>query len=169
MNRKRTTILSVIMILVMMGMMLLPTAMGNPVSVDAFTITINSGQSTSITATTDTTFEAALAGSTNELADSFDLTNVGNAAATVDAKFTTLRDATYGLNGSTYVIPGTAFAMTGVIANSYVALVATDTDTEITGSDVAADDVADVWKVRLIVPAGQEADSYSGTVQLTFS
>lgn len=169
MNRKRTTALSLFMILMMIGIMMLPASMASTGEPTAFTITINSGQSTTVTTNTSTTFDAALAGSTNEIADSFDLTNVGNAIATVDAKFTTSRSATFGLNGSSYVIPGTAFAMTEVTADSYVALVATDTDTEITGSEVAADAVADVWKVRLIVPSGQEADSYSGTVQLTFS
>lgn len=166
----RKMALSVFMILMMIGIMLLPGAMGVTTdSPSAFTITISSGQSTTVTTNTDTTFDAALPGSTNEIADSFDLTNVGNEVATVEAKFTTYRDATYGLDGSATIIPGTAFAMTEVVANSYIALAATDTGTAITGSNVAADAVADVWKVRLIVPAGQAAESYSGTVELTFA
>ena len=169
MNRKRTTALSVFMILMMIGMMLIPAAIASTDEPSAFTITISSGQSTTVTTNTDTTFDAALAGSTNELADSFDLTNVGNVAATVEAKFTTFRTTTYGLNGSTSVIPGTAFSMSEVVADSYVALAATDAGTAITGSNVAADAVADVWKVKLIVPAGQVAEAYSGTVELTFA
>lgn len=167
---KMKTVLSIFMVLILISMMIIPIVTADPTATpSAFTITIDSGQNTAITDTTSTTFSSALAGSTNEIADSFDLTNNGNAASTVDAKFTTLRDTTYGLNGSTYVIPGTAFSMSEVVANSYVALLATDADEEITGSNVAADAVADVWKVQLIVPAGQEADSYSGTVQLTFT
>lgn len=167
MNKKRTIVLSVLMILVMIGMMLIPAAIGE--STDPFTITVSSGQSTSITASTDTSFDGALPGATIEIADSIDLTNVGNEVATVNAKFTTFRSTTYGLNGTTSVIPGTSFSMSGVIADSYIALAATDSDTLITGSNIAADAVADVWKVQLILPAGTTAEAYSGTVELTFA
>lgn len=171
MIKKRKIAISAFMMLIMIGMMLIPVAMGDTTtdSPSPFTITINSGQSTTVTTNTDTTFDAALAGSTNELSDSFDLTNVGNVVATVSAKFTTFRDTTYGLNGSANVIPGTAFSMTEVVSNTYVALAATNDGTAISGSNVAADAVADVWKVKLIVPSGQAAESYSGTVELTFS
>ena len=169
MNKKRKMALSAFMILVMIGMLLVPTAMATTDEPSAFTITINSGQSTTVTTNTDTTFDAALAGSTNELADSFDLTNVGNVAATVEAKFTTYRDAVYGLNGSATIIPGTSFSMAET-SQSYVALLATDADQAMgAGNNVAADAAADQWKVRLIVPSGQAAESYSGTVQLTFA
>ena len=169
MDRKRTGTISALMMLIIIGAMLLPGAMGSTGSPTDFTITISSGQNTAVTTNTSTAFSAALAGSTNEIADSFDLTNVGNVESTVNAKFTTFRTTTYGLNGSTSVIPGTAFSMSEVVADSYVALAATDTGTPITGSNVAADAAVDVWKVKLIVPSGQVAEAYTGTIELTFA
>lgn len=170
MDTKRKATFLAFITLIIMGMVLLPAAMGDPTGTPTdFTITISSGQNTAVTTNTSTAFSAALAGSTNEIADSFDLTNVGNVESTVNAKFTTYRTTTYGLNGSTSVIPGTSFSMTEVVADSYISLAATDTGTAITGSNVAADAVADVWKVKLIVPSGQVAEAYSGTVELTFA
>lgn len=161
--------LSILTMLIMVGVML-PVAMSSTDSPDAFNITINSGQNTAVSVSTDTIFDAALAGSSNNsIADSFDLTNSGNVAATVNATFTTSVDGVYGLTNTTYVIGGNNFSL-AENSQSLVTLDNLATDTA-TGADnnVAADAVADQWKVELDVPAGQTAAIYSGTIQLTFA
>ena len=169
MDRTRT-FLSVSMVLLMIGMMLLPAAMA--ANVDPYTVEVSSGQSTTITATPDVTFGTLDPGtSDNTIPDSFQLTNVGNADATVNAKFTTFNatSSIYGLtNASLDAIGGANFSMelTGV---GYTDLKNTDTDTLIASSNVAADAVADVWNVQLDIPAGTPAAIYTGTVQLTFA
>jgi len=167
MNKKRTMVLSISMILIMIGMMLIPAAMAIE-NVDDFTITISSGQSISITTTDDTSFTEVKAGATTVIEPSFGLTNVGNEAGKIDAKFI-VNNSNYGLEGPTDNIPGTSFYMNSN-GQSYLALAATDTDTPFGAAyDVAADDVEDDWNVQIIVPAGQTAEAYVGTVQLTFA
>lgn len=170
MNRKRTTALSVLMILLMIGMMLLPAAMGDTTGSPAdFTITVSSGQSTTVTANTSTAFSATLPGITKEIEDSFDLTNAGNVIATVDAKFTTNNGTLYGLDSDEGGLGGANFSLAAV-GGTYTALLNTDVDQAMNADcNVAADNVADVWKAQLVVPAGQAAASYTGTVQLTFA
>jgi len=166
MNKKRTMILSISMILIMIGIMLVPAAMGD--NVDDFTITVSSGQSISITTTDNVSFTESLPGATVTITPSFGLTNVGNEAGKIDAKFI-VNNSNYGLEGPTDNIPGTSFAMRSN-AQSYLALAADDTDTPFGAAyDVAGDEVEDDWDVQLIIPAGQTAEAYVGTVQLTFA
>ena len=168
MNRKKTTALSISMILIMVGMMLLPAAMATTGSPTDFTITISSGQNTAVTANTSTAFSAALPGTTNEIADSFDLTNAGNVIATVDAKFTTNNGTLYGLDSDEGGLGGANFSL-ATVGGTYTALLNTDVDQSMDADcNVAADNAADVWKAKLVVPAGQAAAAYTGTVQLTF-
>ena len=170
-NRTKLTTLSVFMILIMIGMMLIPAAMGAPI--DPYTVEVSSGQSTSITATADVDFGALTPGTDdNEIADSFDLTNVGNTDCTVSATFSTNVGAVYGLTNSTYVIGGGNFSMknTGGGTPTYVDLDNLASATSMTtNNDVVADAAADVWSVTLDIPSGQYAAIYSGTVELTFA
>lgn len=170
-NNAKVTTLSVFMILVMLGMMLIPAVMGE--AVDAYTVTVSSGQSTSITTTTDVDFGALVPGTDdNEIADSFSLTNVGNTDCTVSATFSTNVSTTYGLTNTTYVIGGGNFSMNNTDGSTptYVDLDNLASATSMTtDNDVVADAAADVWSVTLDIPSGQYAAIYSGTVQLTFA
>lgn len=170
MNRKRTTALSVSMILIMIGMMLLPAVMGDPTGNPTdFTITISSGQNTAVTDNESTAFSAALPGTTNEIADSFDLTNAGNIIATVAATFTTSNGTLYGLDSDEGGLGGANFSLAAV-GGTYTALDNIAGDTQMNAdTNVAADNITDVWKAQLVVPAGQAAAAYTGTVQLTFA
>lgn len=171
MERQRTILLSIFMILTMIGMMLLPAVMAD--AVDAYTVEVSSGQSTSITATNDVTFGALVPGtSDNEIANSFSLTNVGNTNCTVSATFSTNVSTTYGLTNTTHVIGGGNFSMRNTVGATptYVDLDNTASTTSMTtDNSVVADAVADVWSVTLDIPAGQYAAIYSGTVELTFA
>ena len=171
MNKTTITTISVSMILIMIGMMLTPAAMAAPV--DAYTVEVSSGQSTSITATTDVDFGALTPGTDdNEIGDSFTLTNVGNTDCTVSATFSTNVDTTYGLTNTTYVIGGGNFSMRNTVGSTptYVDLDNLAPATSMTtNNDVVADAAADVWSVTLDIPSGQYAAIYSGTVQLTFA
>lgn len=161
--------LSIFLLLMMIGMITIPVSMGDGDTPTAFTITISSGQSTAVTANESTAFAAALPGTTKEIADSFDLTNAGNEIATVAATFTTSNGTAYGLNATGGYIGGANFSLSSV-GGTYTALDNLDSDTQMNAdTNVAADNVADVWKAQLVVPAGQAAAAYSGTVQLTFA
>jgi len=168
---KITTILSISMILIMIGMMVLPSAMAAPV--DSYTVEVSSGQSTSITTTTDVTFGALNPGTDdNEIADSFGLTNVGNTDCTVSATFSTNVGAIYGLVNTTYVIGGGNFSMRNTVGTTptYVDLDNLSPATSMTtDNDVLADEAEDTWSVTLDIPAGQYAAIYTGTVELTFA
>lgn len=165
MNKIRTTVLSVSMILIMIGVILIPSAMGAV----GYSASILGGQSTSLTEL-DATFGDLTPGTTdNEIAGSFTLTNAGNVDAVVSATFTTYASTTYGLTNSTYVIGGANFSMNNTDGGTYTALDNTASATTLTGNNVAADNVADTWNVKLNVPAGQCAAIYTGTVELTFS
>ena len=159
------------MILIMIGMIILPGAMAEPV--DSYTVTVSDGQSTSITSTTDVDFGALNPGTdNNEIPDSFGLTNVGNTDCTISAAFSTDEGGIYGLVNTTYVIGGGNFSMnnTDGTTPTYVDLdndVGTTSMT--TDNDVIADEVEDTWSVTLDIPAGQYAAIYSGTVELTFA
>ena len=159
------------MVLIMIGMLLLPGAMC--ATVDAYTVEVSSGQSTSITATNDVAFGALTTGTDdNEIANSFSLTNVGNTDCTVSATFSTNVSTIYGLTNTTYVIGGGNFSMnnTDGATPTYVDLDNLETVTSMTTSnDVEADAVADVWSVTLDIPASQYAAIYTGTVELTFA
>lgn len=172
MRNKKTVGLSVFMILIMIGIAILP-AMASTATPDDFTVTITSSQNTALL-TTDTGFTETLAGNTVEIADSFNLTNSGNVDCTVTATFTTFNtslNTDNGLNGSTSYIPATSFSLNNTegaapkwVSLSIIAGVSMTTD-----NDVIADNAPDTWSAKIIVPAGQTAEVYTGTVELTFA
>ena len=171
MNKQITALVPAFMILIMIGMILLPAATGE--AVDAYTVTVSSGQSTSITATTGVAFGSLVPGTdNNEIADSFSLTNVGNTDCTVSATFSTNVSTTYGLTNTTYVIGGGNFSMnnTNGASPTYIDLDNLSPATSMTtDNDVVADAAPDVWSVTLDIPSGQTAAIYTGTVELTFA
>ena len=148
MKIKMKTALSIFMILIMIGMMTIPAAMGSGDTPTAFTITISSGQSTAVTANTSTAFSEASPGDTAEIVDSFDLTNAGNAISTVAATFTTSNGSVYGLDATGGYIGGENFSLSSV-GGTYTALDNLDSDTQMNAdTNVAADNVSDVWKAQ---------------------
>jgi len=168
MDKKTINLLLILMMLTIIGIMILPASIGSTGNPSDFTITISSGQNTAVTDNESTAFSAALPGTTNEIADSFDLTNAGNVIATVDAKFTTNNGTLYGLDSDEGGLGGANFSL-AVVGGTYTALLNTNSDQSMNADcNVAADNVADVWKAKLIVPAGQASAAYTGTVQLTF-
>jgi len=171
MNRTRNMALSALMSLIMIGMILAPAAMAE--TPGDYTATVLSEQNTAIS-NTNTTFNDISAGSTNNISESFDLTNTGNGICNVDAQFTTSNGSIYGFNATDNAgnISGTNFYMnnTDGVTPAWVALKATAEDTDM-GADqnVAADNVADTWSARLVVPAAQAAGTYTGVISITFS
>ena len=161
MNRKSLLLL---LILIFAGLLMLPAL---AVTLDDLTVTVSSGQSTSITNTTAIGFGSLAPGTNGTVTDAFQLTNAGNDVGYVSAAFTTNVDTIYGLTNSTYVIGGGNVSMSG--SGSLVALDNGATPKAMTGNDVAADNIADVWNVKLNIPSGQTAAYYTGTIELTFS
>jgi len=167
MKDQRRLPFSVFMILVMIGMMLLPAAMGGEALEDVI-VAVTSGQDTSITTSNAINFGSLAPGGNNTVTDAFGLTNAGNVDGHVGATFTTNVGAVYGLTNTTYVIGGANVSMQG--PGTLTALDNLVTDTAMGGdNDVAADAVEDMWDIKLNVPSGQDAAIYNGTVELTFS
>jgi hypothetical protein len=110
-------------------------------------------------------FSTVLAGSTNEIPISLTLTNTGTASANIEAVFTTNDGSSiYGLNGTgTNIIPGDNFKLGP--DGSEQTLTSTTTRTLICTLD--AGQTLD-YDAILIVPAGQSADDYLGTIQLSW-
>lgn len=161
----KKNLLSVLLILMVAGMLLIPV-FGE--TLDDLTVTVSSGQSTSITNVTSIGFGSLAPGANDTVTDAFQLTNAGNEIGYVSAAFTTSVSTIYGMtNASTYVIGGGNVSMNG--SGSLVALDNTATPKAMTGNDVAADAVADVWNVKINIPSGQTAAYYTGTIELTFS
>jgi len=159
--------LSIFMILIMVGMMFFPAAVGGE-PLDDVIVTVTSGQSTSITTSNAINFGSLAPGGNNTVSDAFGLTNVGNVVGHVSATFITNVSTTYGLTNSTYVIGGANVSMQG--PGTLTALDNLATDTAMGGdNDVAADAIEDLWDIKLSVPSGQDAAIYNGTVELTFS
>ena len=109
-------------------------------------------------------FSTVVAGSTNEIPISLTLNNTGNASALIKAVFTTSNGTVYGLNGtSTNIIPGNNFKL-GPNGNEMF-LSSTTIETSIctlgAGQTLHYDAI-------LIVPPGQTADDYLGTIQLSW-
>ena len=172
MKNEKTIGLSVFMILIMIGMAVLP-AMASAVTPDDFTVTITSSQNTALL-TTNTGFTETLAGNTVEIADSFNLTNSGNLDCAVTADFTTFNtsdNVDNGLNGTVSHIPATAFSLNNTEGTTptWVALSVSASVPMTDDNDVIADNAADTWSAKIIVPAGQYAELYTGTVELTFA
>ena len=109
-------------------------------------------------------FSTVVAGSTNEIPISLTLNNTGNASASIKAVFTTSNGTVYGLNGtSPNIIPGNNFKL-GPNGNEKF-LTSTTIETSIctlgAGQTLHYDAI-------LIVPPGQTADDYLGTIQLSW-
>jgi hypothetical protein len=143
-----------------------PVVMAADVSYSA---TVGSGQSTSVTAS-DGAFGNVNAGSDfadNVKENSITCQNVGNAAASVAAKFTssvTASTAPYGLVSGTDVIGGSNFQLGNSTFNTL-----NDAGTDVTLTDGVPAASTVTYDAKLQVPSGQTAGVYGGTVQLTFS
>jgi len=158
------------LIVLMLIIISLPIAISD--SPSDFTMTILSGQSTSLTSL-NTNFGALVAGSeNNQILNSFSLINAGNNDASVNITFTTYNTSSgiYGMTNDTYdAIGGSNFSM-NLTGQTAVNLDNTASDTAFgSGHNVVADNVTDMWNVYLDAPAGKSAAIYSGLIQLTFA
>ncbi|MCK4735360.1 MAG: hypothetical protein KAT65_23105 [Methanophagales archaeon] len=147
-----------------------PAAMGADTGNAAYSATVHTGQDTSVSVTS-AAFGDILRGSTHTINPSFNLTNNGDWDASVDAKFLNASGGTYGMTNATeaLVIPAASFSLnvTGC-AEGETAMLNTDNDAEICSElnyGAGAKDVA----AKLVVPDNQAADTYTGTIRLTFS
>lgn len=120
-----------------------------------------------VVAPIDKEFGDLLAGASNELSPSLNLTNNGGAAADVDAKFTTNVSGFHGLVNATDVIGAGNFSI-GTDGNE-MALNNDGSDQPLginnrvlAGKTISYDAILDV-------PTGQMVGSYSGNVRLTFT
>jgi len=132
-----------------------------------FTVTINGMQNTALTSV-DTSFENGNPGTdfaTNTITLSFYLVNSGSIDADISAKFTTNYDVTYGLVSGTSTIGGSNFKLGNATLD---ALLDNGNSVDLT-DNVPGEDTQRNYEVQLRVPAGQNALSYSGTIELTFS
>lgn len=109
-------------------------------------------------------FSTVAAGSTNEIPISLTLENTGTASALIEAVFTTNDGGVYGLDGSgTNIIPGNSFKLGP--DGSEQTLTSTTARTPI--CTLAPGQTLD-YDAILIVPPGQSADDYTGTIQLSW-
>lgn len=153
--------LSVFMILLMIGLTVPPSVTG-----EDFIVDITSAQNTALEPGT-VNFGVVVAGTTDTIEPTFTLNNTGNLAATVTAAFTTNVGSTYGFTNSTYDIGGSNFSLQSNVSGTYTQLLSTASGQTMT-DDVPAN-TAEAWNARLVIPAGQTALLYSGTIQVTFS
>ena len=163
-------------IVVALAVMMVAAALAAPaaIAIDPYTATVDPGQNTAVAVGTGgVALSSGLAGETLSITDSLKLTNEGNADCAVSAAFTTSEGSTYGLTGtSPNVIPGTSFSLgkTGKL----VALDATATPKSLTPDNNVPKGTAGTpgtadYDAQLDIPAGQAADAYTGTVELSFA
>lgn len=135
-----------------------------------YTLTVESIQNTGLTFNNGT-FGTLLAGNTGYINNTFTLVNSGNVAANVTAAFTTFNTTAniYGMNSTAdnIAIPGTSFALGSQVAQTYKALGATSTGV-LMDDQAPAGGASENWDIRVMVPAGQAAKSYAGTIEITF-
>ncbi|MCK5397556.1 MAG: DUF2341 domain-containing protein, partial [Thermoplasmata archaeon] len=132
-----------------------------------FTVTINGMQNTALTSV-DTTFETGTPGTdftANTITLSFYLVNSGSIDADISAKFTSNYETTYGLVSGTSTIGGSNFKLGNATLD---ALLDNGNSVDLT-DNVPGEDTQRNYEVQLRVPAGQDALSYSGAIELTFS
>ena len=113
----------------------------------------------------DASFSTVAAGSTNEIPISLTLNNTGNASANIEAVFTT-NDGTgvYGLDGSgTNIIPGNNFKLGPDDNEKFL----TNTTIRTPICSLGAGQTMNYTAI-LIVPPGQSADDYTGTIELSW-
>ena len=115
----------------------------------------------------DTAFGELLAGASNELSPSLNLTNSGGAAADVDAKFTTNVTGFFGLVSGANVIGASNFSI-GTDGNE-TALNNAGTDTALGASNQIPAGSSVDYDAILTVPGSQAVGSYTGNVRLTFT
>jgi len=109
-------------------------------------------------------FSTVAAGSTNEIPISLTLENTGTASALIEAVFTTNDGGVYGLDGSgTNIIPGNSFKLGP--DGSEQTLTNTTIRTPI--CTLGAGQTLNYTAI-LIVPPGQSADDYTGTIELSW-
>ncbi|MCK5217326.1 MAG: hypothetical protein KAJ93_06040 [Methanosarcinales archaeon] len=109
-------------------------------------------------------FSTVVAGSTNEIPISLTLNNTGNASANIEAVFTTNDGSVYGLDGSgTNIIPGNNFKLgpDGSEQNLTSTTIRTPICSLAPGQTLN-------YTAILIVPPGQSADDYTGTIELSW-
>jgi hypothetical protein len=105
-------------------------------------------------------FGQMLPGHTSCLTPSYTLTNVGVLDAQVGAAFTTGDGTTHGFTTSESVIPAKQLKINNIALND---------DGSVERLDDAGAGETTEYNTELVVPGGQEAGDYSGTVELTFS
>lgn len=162
--------LAIAIVALMVAALAAPAVMADEVGYSA---TVGVGQNTAVTNIADALFEDVAAGSIgNKITNSLGLTNTGNVAANVNAKFTTTTatPGTYGLVSEPNVIGGSNFKI-GMEGVEIGLNDAEDTTSGIalTDSEIPATSVEVFYNAILDVPAGQIDGTYTGTVQLTFS
>ena len=160
--------ITVVFAVMLVAAMAAPAVMGADSANAGYEATVCSGQDTSISDVSGA-FGAVEKGSTgNEIIGSFTLTNSGDWDADVDAKFLNHTSGdVYGMTNATeaLVILGTSFYLGP--SGSEAQLKATNVDTPI--GTVAKGGGTMTCDAILDVPDTQAADTYTGTVLLTFS
>lgn len=131
-----------------------------------YTVTVLSGQNTVLTVN-DAAFSDLATGASDEITGSLTLTNTGNAAASVDAAFTTSYNSVFGFVAGTDVIGASNFQL-GTDSNEVALLDSGATQALGVSNNVAANSSVN-YDAILAIPQGQPAAAYSGTVELTFS
>jgi len=156
-------------IAVVMTVLMVAAAMAAPAAMGAtYTATVCSGQQTSI-GVEATGFGDILRNNCGELTPSFNLTNIGDWDAMIEAKFETNVSGIYGLTNSSYAIGGSNFSINATdLGGSYISLLDTYTDVEIT-PQLPDDSNTYDYDAKLCVPSDQQAGIYTGTVVITWS
>lgn len=139
---------------------ILPSFADN-VSYDA---TVAGGQNTVIEAS-DGSFGTILVGDNKIINNSVTLNNTGDVNATVDARFNTSINGTYGLISGGNLLNASNFALLEYTVGNWTALSSTGEDVRVA---IAPSSSITTLAARLSVPQWQLAGAYSGTVILTF-
>ena len=146
-----------------------PAAMGAGTGNAAYSATVHEGQDTSVSVT-NAAFGDILQGAIVPIANSFTLTNNGDWDAIVDAKFLNSSSGTFGMTNATeaLVIPAANFSLTAEGCAKTAMNDNGDDATICSVLDYGAANAKDV-AAELVVPDTQAADTYTGTIRLTFS
>jgi hypothetical protein len=179
---KKILVASAVMMVV--AAMAAPAAMGDEA---AYTATVTGQQNTVITVG-PTAFPPKLAGETTTISDSLTLTNSGNEDASVKAKFTTDCDEggavtdDFGLDNNNAGAGSECIAASNFAMGDTIGTPATMIALKNDGTDATISNGADANKVpkavggtpgeikydvQLDIPAGQAADNYYGSVEIS--
>jgi len=124
----------------------------------------SSGAANVVVTQNDVSFGNINKGGTAEIIASLNLTNTGDAPASIEAKFITSSGATYGLINATNVIGGSNFS----IGPDEGEIPLSDGDISTSISTLAPGATVD-YDAILYVPTAQVEGDYLGTVQITWS